>query len=199
MKSEIKNLCDKINNELEKAPTSTTLLSLVENLNAKAIKQLILNTSNITKHKPSDPTYYSEFIYAVSTILKLSDTVTLRDIVNTLNKDRINLLEKILDKHKKTMILQNFIKMRDTLIKQNNIESDEFNIYNLNDKLNNICNAYVSDKEYYTHTSPTTWDDLDTVTTNPIFTLPPISEYWIGRNGKLKKIFDNIDNIIKRI
>ena len=199
MKSEVKNLCDKINNELKKAPTSTTLLSLIENLNAKAIKQLILNASNISKHKPNDPSYYSEFIYAVSTILKLSDTITLRDIVNTLNKDRINLLEKILDKHKKAMILYDFIKIRDTLIKQNNIESDEFNIYNLNDKLDNICNAYVSDTEYYTHTSPIKWDDLNTVTTNPIFTLPPISEYWIGRNDKFKKIFDNIDNIIKRI
>ena len=156
MKSEVKNLCDKINNELKKAPTSTTLLSLVENLNANAIKQLILNASNVAKHKPNDPSYYSEFIDAVSIILKLSDTITLKDIINTLNKDRINLLEKMLNKHKKAMILYNFIEMRNTLIKQNNIESNEFNIYNLNNKLNNICNAYVSDTEYYTHTSPTT-------------------------------------------
>lgn len=69
MKSEVKNLCDKINSELEKAPVSTTLLSLVENLNAKAIKQLILNASHVAEHKPSDPTYHSELVKAISLIL----------------------------------------------------------------------------------------------------------------------------------
>lgn len=60
MKTEVKNLCDKINSELEKTSTSTTLLSLVENLNAKAIKQLVLNASHVTEHRPSDPTYHSD-------------------------------------------------------------------------------------------------------------------------------------------
>lgn len=193
MKSEVKNLCDKINSELEKVPTSTTLLSLVENLNAKAIKQLVLNASHVTEHRPSDPTYHSELIEAISLILKLSDTVVIKDIINTLNEDRINLLEELLDNRRKAIILYAFIKIRNDLIKHYNATGDEFNTYDIGNKFDNICNAYVSDPKY--NTPEHTWQDLDMLTTEPIF---DISEHTFGRNGKFKKIFDNIDNIIKK-
>lgn len=193
MKTEVKNLCDKINSELEKVPTSTTLLSLVENLNAKAIKQLILNASHVAKHRPSDSTYHSELIEAISLILKLSDTVVIKDIINTLNKDRINLLEELLDNRRKAIILYAFIKIRNDLIKHYNATGDEFNTYNIGNKFDDICNAYVSDPKY--NTPEHTWQDLDMLTTGPIF---DISEHTFGRNGKFKKIFDNIDDIIKR-
>lgn len=194
MKSEIKNLCNKINSELEKAPVSTTLLSLIESLNPKAIKQLILNASNVAKHRPSDPTYHSEFVTAISTILKLSETIVINDIINELNEDRINLLEELLDKRRKAIILYAFIEIRNNLIKQYNATGDEFSIYDINDKFNNICNAYVSDPKY--NTPEHTWQDLDMLTTGPIF---DISEHTFGRNGKFKKIFDNIDDIMKRV
>ena len=193
MKSEVKNLCNKINSELEKVPVSTTLLSLVENLNAKAIKQLILNASHVTEHRPSDPTYHSELIEAISLILKLSDTVVIKDIINTLNEDRINLLEERLDNRRKAIILYAFIKIRNDLIKHYNATGDEFNTYDIGNKFDDICNAYVSDPKY--NTPEHTWQDLDMLTTGPIF---DISEHTFGRNGKFKKIFDNIDDIIKR-
>lgn len=193
MKSEVKNLCNTINSELEKTSTSTTLLSLVENLNAKAIKQLVLNTSHVAKHKPSDPTYHSEFVEAISLILKLSDTVVIKDIINTLNEDRINLLEELLDNRRKAIILYAFIKIRNDLIKHYNATGDEFNTYDIGNKFDDICNAYVSDPKY--NTPEHTWQDLDMLTTGPIF---DISEHTFGRNGKFKKIFDNIDDIIKR-
>lgn len=193
MKSEVKNLCDKINSELEKVPTSTTLLSLVENLNAKAIKQLILNASHVTEHRPSDPTYHSELIEAISLILKLSDTVVIKDIINELNEDRINLLEELLDNRRKAIILYAFIKIRNDLIKHYNATSDEFNTYDTGNKFDDICNTYVSNPKY--NTPEHTWQDLDMLTTGPIFN---ISEHTFGRNGKFKKIFDNIDDIIKR-
>lgn len=193
MKSEVKNLCDKINSELEKVPTSTTLLSLVENLNAKAIKQLVLNASHVAEHRPSNPTYHSELIEAISLILKLSDTVVIKDIINTLNEDRINLLEELLDKRRKAIILYAFIKIRNDLIKHYNATGDEFNTYDIGNKFDDICNAYVSDSKY--NTPEHTWQDLDMLTTGPIF---DISEHTFGRNGRFKKIFDNIDDIIKR-
>ena len=193
MKSEVKNLCDKINSKLEKAPTSTTLLSLVENLNAKAIKQLVLNASHVAEHRPSDPTYHSEFVEAISLILKLSDTVVIKNIINTLNEDRINLLEELLDNRRKAIILYAFIKIRNDLIKHYNATGDEFNTYDIGNKFDDICNAYVSDPKY--NTPEHTWQDLDMLTTGPIF---DISEHTFGRNGKFKKIFDNIDDIIKR-
>ena len=193
MKTEVKNLCNKINNELEKAPVSTTLLSLVENLNAKAIKQLVLNASHVAEHKPSDPTYHSELIEAISLILKLSDTVVIKDIINTLNEDRINLLEELLDNRRKAIILYAFIKIRNDLIKHYNATGNEFNTYDIGNKFDDICNAYVSDLKY--NTPEHTWQDLDMLTTGPIF---DISEHTFGRNGRFKKIFDNIDDIIKR-
>lgn len=193
MKSEVKNLCDKINSELEKVPTSTTLLSLVENLNAKAIKQLVLNASHVAEHRPSDPTYHSEFVEAISLILKLSDTVIIKDIINTLNEDRINLLEELLDNRRKAIILYAFIKIRNDLIKCYNATGDEFNTYDIDNKFDDICNAYISDPKY--NTPEHTWQDLDMLTTGPIF---DISENTFGRTGKFKKIFDNIDDIIKR-
>lgn len=193
MKTEVKNLCNTINSELEKVPTSTTLLSLVENLNAKAIKQLILNASHVAEHRPSDPTYHSEFVEAISLILKLSDTVVIKDIVNTLNEDRINLLEELLDNRRKAIILYAFIKIRNDLIKHYNATGDEFNTYDIGNKFDDICNAYVSDPKY--NTPEHTWQDLDMLTTGPIF---DISEHTFGRNGKFKKIFNNIDDIIKR-
>lgn len=193
MKSEIKNLCNTINSELEKTSTSTTLLSLVENLNAKTIKQIVLNTSHVAEHRPSDPTYHSEFVEAISLILKLSDTVIIKDIINTLNEDRINLLEELLDNRRKAIILYAFIKIRNDLIKHYNATGDEFNTYDISNKFDDICNAYVSDPKY--NTPEHTWQDLDMLTTGPIF---DISEHTFGRNGKFKKIFDNIDDIMKR-
>lgn len=193
MKSEVKNLCDKINSKLEKAPVSTTLLSLVENLNAKAIKQLILNASHVAEHRPSDPTYHSELIEAIYLILKLSDTVVIKDIINELNEDRINLLEEMLNNRRKAIILYAFIKIRNDLIKHYNATGDEFNTYDIGNKFDDICNAYISDPKY--NTPEHTWQDLDMLTTGPIF---DISEHTFGRNGKFKKIFDNIDDIIKR-
>lgn len=194
MKTEVKNLYDKINNELEKTSTSTTLLSLVENLNAKAIKQIVLNASNVAEHKPSDPTYHSELIEAISLILKLSDTVVITDIINTLNEDRINLLEELLDNRRKAIILYAFIKIRNDLIKHYNATGDEFNTYDIGNKFDDICNAYVSDPKY--NTPEHTWQDLDMLTTGPIF---DISEHTFGRNGRFKKIFDNIENIMENI
>lgn len=193
MKTEVKNLCNKINNELEKAPVSTTLLSLVENLNAKAIKQLVLNASHVAEHRPSDPTYHSEFVEAISLILKLSDTVVIKNIINTLNEDRINLLEELLDKRRKAIILYAFIKIRNDLIKHYNATGDEFNTYDIGNKFDDICNTYVSDPKY--NTPEHTWQNLDMLTTGPIFN---INEHTFGRNGRFKKIFDNIDDIIKR-
>lgn len=193
MKSEVKNLCDKINSELEKVPTSTTLLSLVENLNAKAIKQLVLNASHVAEHRPSDPTYHSEFVEAISLILKLSTNVVIKNIINTLNEDRINLLEELLDNRRKAIILYAFIKIRNDLIKHYNATGDEFNTYDIGNKFDDICNAYVSDPKY--NTPEHTWQNLDMLTTGPIFN---INEHTFGRNGRFKKIFDNIDNIIKR-
>lgn len=194
MKSEVKNLCNTINSELEKVPTSTTLLSLVENLNAKAIKQLVLNASHVAEHRPSDPTYHSEFVEAISLILKLSDTVIIKDIINTLNEDRINLLEELLDNRRKAIILYAFIKIRNDLIKHYNATGDEFNTYDIGNKFDDICNAYVSDPKY--NTPEHTWQDLDMLTTGPIF---DISEHTFGRNGRFKKIFDNIENIMENI
>ena len=193
MKTEVKNLCDKINSELEKAPVSTTLLALVENLNAKAIKQLVLNASHVAEHRPSDLTYHSELVEAISIILKLSDTVVIQNIINTLNEDRINLLEELLDNRRKAIILYAFIKIRNDLIKHYNTTGDEFNTYDIGNKFNDICNAYVSNPKY--NTPEHTWQDLDMLTTGPIF---DISEHTFGRNGRFKKIFDNIDDIIKR-
>jgi hypothetical protein len=193
MKTEVKNLCNKINNELEKVPTSTTLLLLIENLNAKAIKQLVLNASHVAEHRPSDPTYHSELIEAISLILKLSDTIVIQNIINTLNEDRINLLEKLLDNRRKAIILYAFIKIRNDLIKHYNATGDEFNTYDIGNKFDDICNAYISDPKY--NTPEHTWQDLDMLTTEPIF---DINEHTFGRNGKFKKIFDNIDDIIKR-
>lgn len=193
MKSEVKNLCDKINSELETVPTSTTLLSLVENLNAKAIKQIVLNASHVAEHRPSDPTYHSELIEAISLILKLSDTVVIKNIINEFNEDRINLLKELLDNRRKAIILYAFIKIRNDLIKHYNATGDEFNTYDIGNKFDDICNAYVSDPKY--NTPEHTWQDLDMLTTGPIF---DISEHTFGRNGKFKKIFDNIDDIIKR-
>lgn len=72
MKSEVKNLCDKINNQLEKAPVSTTLLSLVENLNAKAIKQL--------SDGPNDLNYIiSILLPKIQTISNISDLIPIVD------------------------------------------------------------------------------------------------------------------------
>ena len=194
MKTEVKNLCDKINSELEKTSTSITLLSLVENLNAKAIKQLVLNASHVAEHRPSDPTYHSEFVEAISLILKLSDTVVITDIINTLNEDRINLLEELLDNRRKAIILYAFIKIRNDLIKHYNATGDEFNTYDIGNKFDDICNAYVSNPKY--NTPEHTWQNLDMLTTGPIF---DISEYTFGRNGRFKKIFDNIENIMENI
>lgn len=193
MKSEIKILCDKINNEVEKELTSPTFSSLVEGLNATAIKRIILNASDIAEHKPNDSDYQYEFTYAISTVLKLSNKSTLRDIINKLNEDNINRLEKLLDKRRKAIILYAFIEMRNSLIKQYNATGNEFNIYDINYKFDNICNAYVSDPKY--DTPEHTWQDLDMLTTGPIF---GINENTFGRNGKFKKIFDNIEDIIKR-
>lgn len=194
MKTEVKNLCNTINNELEKTSTSTTLLSLVENLNAKAIKQLVLNASHVAEHRPNDPTYHSEFVEAISLILKLSDTVIIKDIINTLNEDRINLLEELLDNRRKAIILYAFIKIRNDLIKHYNATGDEFNTYDIGNKFDDICNAYVSDPKY--NTPEHTWQDLDMLTTSPIF---DISEHKFGSNGRFKKIFDNIDDIMENI
>lgn len=194
MKTEVKNLCNTINSELEKTSTSTTLLSLVENLNAKAIKQLVLNASHVAEHRPNDPTYHSEFVEAISLILKLSDTVIIKDIINTLNEDRINLLEELLDNRIKAIILYAFIKIRNDLIKHYNATGDEFNTYDIGNKFDDICNAYVSDPKY--NTPEHTWQDLDMLTTSPIF---DISEHKFGRNGRFKKIFDNIDDIMENI
>ena len=197
MKSEVKNLCNTINSELEKTSTSTTLLSLVENLNVKTIKQIVLNTSHVAEHRPSDPTYHSELIEAISLILKLSDTVVIKDIIkdiiNELNEDRINLLEELLDNRRKAIILYAFIKIRNDLIKHYNATGDEFNTYDIGNKFDDICNAYVSDPKY--NTPEHTLQDLDMLTTGPIFN---INEHTFGRNGRFKKIFDNIDDIIKR-
>lgn len=193
MKSEVKNLCNKINSELEKAHVSTTLLSLIEGLNSKAIKQLILNTSYIAEHKPSDPNYYSELVHTISMMLKLSSPETLKNVINTLDENNINLLEELLEKRRKAIILYAFIKIRNDLIKHYNATGDEFNTYDIGNKFDDICNVYVSDPKY--NTPEHTWQDLDMLTTGPIF---DISEHTFGRNGKFKKIFDNIDDIIKR-
>ena len=193
-KSEIKKLCDKINNELEKAPTYTTLSSLVEGLNANAMKQLILGIWDTANDYRKDDNYYRCFAQTIAAILMLSKQTTLKDIINELTETRINLLEELLEKRRKAIILYTFIKTRNHLIKQYNATGDEFNIYDINDKFNSICNAYVSDPKY--NTPEHTWQDLDMLTTGPIF---DISEHTFGRNGKFKKIFDNIDDIMERV
>lgn len=194
MKSTIEILCDKIDDELEDAPVSKTITSLASALSPEAVSQLILNISDLANHDFDYTDYHSEFIYAISKTLKESNQSTLKDIINKLDEDIINTLNRLLKMRKKAIILSSFIKIRNNIIKRNKLKGKEFKLYNIEeDKLDTICNIYVYNLNY--NTPETIWQSLDSLTTGPIYI---IKQQTFGRTGKFKEVFDNIEDIIKR-
>ena len=192
MKSDIKTLCEKIDNELEQSPHSSSLSTLIYNLSPQAIKDFILTVSDFAEECFTDSDEYQCFIQAMSAILMTSQRNTLKNIVNELDENTINTLEKLIEKRTKAIILAAFIKLRNDIIKRNNLKGKEFKTYNIENELDTVCNIYVSKSKYDTPDSM--WQSLDSLTTEPIFI---ITQTTFGRTGKFKEVFNNIENILK--
>lgn len=192
MKSDIETLCEKIDNELENSPHSSSLSALIYNLNPQAIKDFILQVSEFAEEDSTDNDYYQYFVQAISAVLMTSQKDTLKNIINELNENTINTLEKMMEKRRKAIILAAFIKMRNDIIKCNKLKGKEFKPYNIENELDTVCNIYVSKSKYDTPIS--IWQSLDSLTTEPIFI---ITQTTFGRTGKFKEVFNNIENILK--
>ena len=192
MKSDIETLCDKIDDELENSPHSSSLSALIYNLSPQAIKDFILQVSEFAEECFTDSDEYQYFVQAMSAILMTSQKSMLKNIVNELDENTINTLERMTEKRRKAIILTAFIRLRNDIIKRNNLKGKEFKPYNIGNELDTVCNIYVSKSKYDIPDSM--WQSLDSLTTEPIFI---IKQTTFGRTGKFKEVFDNIENILK--
>lgn len=192
MKSDIETLCEKIDNELEHSPHSSSLSALIYNLSPQALKDFILEVSDFAEECFTDSDKYQYFIQAISAVLMTSQKDTLKNIVNELDENTINALEKMMEKRRQAIVLAAFIKLRNDIIKRNNLKGKEFKPYNIENELDTVCNIYVSKSKYDTPIS--IWQSLDSLTTEPVFI---ITQTTFGRTGKFKEVFDNIENILK--
>lgn len=192
MKSDIETLYEKIDNELEHSPRSSSLSALIYNLSPQAIKDFILTVSEFAEECFTNSDEYQYFVQAISAVLMTSQKDTLKNIVNELDENTINTLEKMMEKRRQAIVLAAFIKLRNDIIKRNNLKGKEFKTYNIENELNTICNIYVSKSKYDIPDSM--WQSLDSLTTEPVFI---ITQTTFGRTGKFKEIFDNIENILK--
>lgn len=192
MKSDIEKLCEKIDNELENSPHSSSLSALIYNLSPQALKDFILEVSDFADKCFTDSDEYQCFIQAMSAILMTSQRNTLKNIVNELDENTINTLEKLIEKRTKAIVLAAFIKLRNDIIKRNNLKGKEFKTYNIENELDTVCNIYVSKSKYDIPDSM--WQSLNSLTTEPVFI---ITQTTFGRTGKFKEIFNNIESILK--
>ena len=184
MKSDIETLCDKIDNKLEHSPHSSSLSALIYNLSPQAIKDFILQVSDFADKCFTDSNEYQYFIQAMSAILMTSQRNTLKNIVNELDENTINKLEKLIEKRTKAIVLAAFIKLRNDIIKRNNLKGKEFKTYNIENELDTVCNIYISKSKYDIPDSM--WQSLDSLTTEPVFI---ITQTTFGRTGKFKEVF----------
>lgn len=192
MKSNIKTLCEKIDNELEHSPHSSSLSALIYNLSPQALKDFILEVSDFAEEWFTDSDEYQCFVQAISDVLMTSQKDTLKNIVNELDENTINAFEKMMEKRRQAIVLSAFIKLRNDIIKRNNLKGKEFKPYNIGNELDTICNIYVSKSKYDIPDSM--WQSLDSLTTEPVFI---ITQTTFGRTGKFKEVFNNIENILK--
>lgn len=192
MKSDIETLCEKIDNELEHSPHSSSLSALIYNLSPQALKDFILEVSDFAEECFTDSDEYQCFVQAISAILMTSQRNTLKNIVNELDENTINALEKMMEKRRQAIVLSAFIKLRNDIIKRNNLKGKEFKTYNIENELDTVCNIYVSKSKYDMPDSM--WQSLDSLTTEPVFI---ITQTTFGRTGKFKEVFNNIENILK--
>lgn len=190
----VDSIINKIDEEFEITKTSSTIKSLTLELNDKAVSQIINDISNNAEKDFKDSEYYTGYVKAISQTLLNSKIKTLNDIINKLDERTIDKLEKLLIKRRKAIILYSFIKIRNELIKRNKLKTKEFKLYNIENKLDDICNIYVSNYKY--DISPVLWSEMNKITIEPIFI---ITKNTFGRTGKFKNVFDNIDEILKKI